>query len=529
MRFTSGDEIRKKYIVEANGSGVAFLDYDSDGLLDLFLVNGSRLDPKKSTATNYLYKNAGDGKFVDVTATAGLARSGWGNGVCAGDIDNDGNLDLYVTYWGPNALYRNRGDGTFADVSVKAGVAGHAKQWSTGCTFVDYDRDGRLDLAVTSYLDFDVARTPLPGQKPFCLWKGVPVYCGPRGLPPGNVALYRNEGDGTFRDVSERSGFRSQAGCYAFTAVATDFTGDGWPDVYVACDSTPSLLFRNQRDGTFREVATESGLAYNEHGTEQAGMGVAVSDFDNDGRLDVMKTNFSGDYPNLYRGSGKGIFSDVATRVGLGVNPDHILWGAGFADLDNDGLQDVVQVSGHVYPEAEKIDKREAYKRPRLVYRNLGGGKFEDVSAVSGPGSAAAASSRGAAFGDFDNDGDIDVLIMNMHEAPSLLRNDLGAAHGWVKFVLQGTASNRSAIGAIVTIEAAGVRQSSVVLSQSSFLSVNDLRVHFGLGSAARVDHVTVQWPSGTVETFPGVQPGALYKLLEGSGQTSAEPLERRF
>lgn len=528
MRFTSGDELHKKYVIEANGMGVAFVDYNNDGLPDVFLVNGSRLSglPPGAKPSNYLYRNDGNGKFSDVTSQAGLHRSGWGNGVCAADINNDGNLDLYVTYWGQSVLYLNRGNGTFADLTAKSNTAGRESQWSTGCTFVDYDRDGHVDLLVTSYLQFQPGKTPLPGQQPFCLWKGSPVFCGPRGLPFGGITLYHNRGDGTFEDVSAASRIESAKDCYAFTAVAADLNADGWPDIYVACDSTPSILFRNEKNGTFREVGTESAVAYNDNGAEQAGMGVAVGDFDNDGRLDLLKTNFSGDYPNLYRNLGKGFFTDVAVRAGLAVNPDHVLWGVGFADLDNDGWKDIVQVSGHVYPEVAQIDNRDSYKRPRLVYRNLANGRFEDVSADSGSGITASLSSRGAAFGDFDNDGDIDILIMNMHQAPSLLRNDLKSTNSWVRFTLQGTKSNRSGIGAIVSVQASQLRQTDAVLSQSSFLSHNDLRLHFGLGSADRVDSVTVQWPSGEIEGFPGVPANRLYRLVEGSHV--ATPLQMR-
>ena len=521
MKFTSGNETRKKYVIEANGTGVAFIDYDADGLLDIFLVNSSRLDLPRGAPppTNRLYRNSGGGRFTDVTARSGLARSGWGNGVCAADYDNDGNLDLYLTYWGPNALFRNRGDGTFVDVAPQAGVAGPGNEWSTGCTFIDYDRDGRLDLLVTRYLRFDLASTPLPGAHPFCLWKGSPVYCGPRGLPFGSLVLYHQRADATFEDVTVQSGIVAIKDYYAFTAIAADLNEDGWTDLYVACDSTPSIFLRNNRDGTFTDIATESGVAYNDNGAEQAGMGLALGDYDNNGRIDIVKTNFTGDYPNLYRNAGRGFFNDVAMRAGLAVNPQFVLWGTGFADLDNDGWRDLFQVSGHVYPEVNTIDARERYKAPRLVYRNLGGGKFEDVSSLSGPGVSEEHASRGAAFGDFDNDGDIDVLAMNMHEAPSLLRNDTTSGNHWVKLALEGTRSNRSAIGAVVTVEWNGMKQSDAVLSQSSFLSRNDPRLHFGLGAADAVDRIVVRWPSGDVETFPGVKADGLYLLVEGTGE----------
>lgn len=521
-----GAEDRKKYIVEANGAGVALLDYNEDGLLDILLVNGSRLEKGDTPPpTNMLYRNDGHGTFSETTGEAGVNSSGWGNGVCVADVDNDGHDDLYLTYWGSNILYRSNGDGTFTDIAAKAGVAGDGKTWSTGCTFLDYDRDGYADLFVTSYVNFSMDTTPLAGQYPFCMWKGTAVYCGPRGLPFGTSFLYRNEGNGTFKDVSVKAGIRQAKDYYGFTAMAADLNGDGWTDIIVACDSTPSLFFRNNKDGTFSELGAESGMAYNEHGAEQAGMGLSIADFDNDGRLDILKTNFTGDYPNLFRNAGKGSFEDVVVKAGLGVNPNNVLWGGGFVDLDNDGLKDVFQVSGHVYPEVGRIDKREAYKMPRLVYRNLGKGKFEDMSARAGPAVGEAHSSRGAAFGDIDNDGDMDVVVMNMNELPSLLRNELKSDNRWVKVKLEGTKSNRSALGAAVTVSAGGLMQTDSVQSQSSFLSRNDPRLHFGLGSADGVDKFEVRWPSGTSEVFPGCAARQQVLLVEGTGQTKVLPL----
>lgn len=527
FRFTSGDPLKKRLVIEANGSGVALLDFDNDGRLDAFLVNGSRLEPFPSgtSPTNKLYRNLGGGKFADVTAKAGLARPGWGNGVCAGDFDNNGSLDLFVTYYGPNVLYRNKGDGTFEDVAERSGTAGNGTDWSTGCAFADYDRDGHLDLLVASYLDFQPGSIPKPGEHAWCMWKGAPVYCGPRGLPFGKLTLYRNRGDGTFEDVSEKSGIRAPKNYYAFTAIAADLNEDGWTDFYIACDSTPSIFLRNNRDGTFTDLGTEAGLAYNDNGAEQAGMGLALGDFDNDGRIDISKTNFTGDYPNLYVNLGRGIFADESVKSGLGVNPNFVLWGTAMEDFDNDGYRDLFQVTGHVYPEVSEIDPRETYRTPRLVYRNLGNGKFEDVSHLSRTGVSETRSSRGAAFGDIDNDGDLDVLVMNMHEAPSLLRNELDGGGNWVKFRLEGTKSNRAAIGATVKLKAGGKTMAGVVLSQSSFLSHNDLRLHFGIGAAEQADEVTVHWPSGAVETFPTARAGALYLLVEGSGQLKGLPL----
>jgi hypothetical protein len=522
MQFVSGGERTKRYIIEANGTGVAFIDYDGDGRQDVFLVNGSKLEGFGDAAppTNHLYHNQGNGQFRDVTREAGMARSGWGSGVCVGDVGNTGFEDLYVTYWGKNALFRNDGHGKFTDAAAGSRVDGDGRTWSSGCTFLDYDRDGHLDLLVTSYQAFDLARTPPPGKNSNCEWKGMPVFCGPRGLPYGKITLYHNRGDGTFEDVSAKSGIRSLENFYAFTAVAADYNGDGWTDIYIACDSTPSILLRNNKDGTFSDIGTEAGVAFNEHGFEQGGMGVAVGDFLNDGKLHILKTNFAGDYPNVYRNLGGGIFEDMVLRARLTVNPQYVGWGVGLVDLDNDGWRDIFQVNGHVYPELDNGKGPERYRNPRLVYRNLGSGVFEDVSAMAGPGVQEKSSSRGAAFGDFDNDGDIDVLVMNMGERPSLLRNDLDGANHWLKVQLRGTRSNRSAIGAVVQVETQSRKLTDAVVSQSSYISHNDSRLHFGLGGDSAASKITVRWPNGTVESFPGAPAGKLVQLVEGSGET---------
>jgi len=522
MPITVGNPLSKKYIVEANGTGLAAIDYDRDGWMDLFVVNGSRLEGFGQAAppTNRLYRNNTKGGFVDVTQAAGVAQSGWGNGVCTGDIDNDGDEDLYVTYWGSNLLLVNNAKGAFTEEAAKRNVAGTGKQWSSGCTFIDYNRDGRLDLFVTRYQDFDLAKTPPPGKASNCEWKGMPVFCGPRGLPFGSASLYRQDADGTFSDVTESSGIADAKDFYAFTPIAADLNGDGWTDLYFASDSTPSVLFRNEKNGNFKDIATETGVAFNEHGFEQGGMGVGVGDYNRDGLLDLVKTNFAGDHPNLYRNTGGGIFEDSVQIAGLGVNPHFVGWGVAFVDLDNDGWQDIFQVNGHVYPELDQSGKpNESYRQSRVVYRNLGDGRFEDVSALAGSGIAAKHSSRGAAFADFDNDGDIDVAVMNMGEPPSLLTNLLGGAARWVKVALEGTRSNRSAIGALVTIEAGGGKQTQPVLGQSSFLSQSERRLHFGLAAASRVDRITVRWPSGEKETFPGGPAGTTLQVKEGQGQ----------
>ena len=452
---------RKRFIIETNGAGVAFLDYDNDGWVDALVLSGTRLEegmrqerawPASEAPTNHLYRNNHDGTFTDVTDRAGLRRTGFASSVCAGDYDNDGGLDLFVTYFGRNVLYRNRGDGTFEEVTEKAGVATKGTRWGSGCAFVDYDRDGKLDLFVANYLSFDLARAAEPGQGANCLWKGIPVNCGPKGLPFDTNLLYRNRGDGTFEDVSDRSGVSK------VTATAADFDGDGWPDVYVACDSTAAILYRNNRDGTFTDAAVASGVAYGEFGSAQAGMGLAVGDYDGDGRLDLLKTHFADDVPALYHNLGRGLFEDVAVAAGLGIQNRYVEWGTGMPDLDNDGRPDLLYVTGNVYPEIERQLPEYPHRGPRVVFRNVDGTRFADVTAGSGPGPTAVHSSRGAAFGDFDNDGDIDVLIMNMNEPPTLLRNDYVGPNGWLEVKLEGTRSNRAGIGATVVVEAGGRR-----------------------------------------------------------------------
>jgi hypothetical protein len=510
-----GNPDKKKYILETNGCGIAFFDYDHDGWLDIFVPGGSQLDSVPPGTTNRMYKNNRDGTFTDVTRRAGLERAVWVSGVCVGDYNNDGFDDLFLSCWGQNILYRNNGNGTFTDVTKEAGLLHFKPEWGAGCTFVDYNRDSFLDLFVSTYLDFDLKTAPLPGATENCTWKGIAVNCGPRGLPTGRNFLYRNNGDGTFTDVSESSGIAKVDHRYAMTAVAADFDDDGWPDIYVACDSTPSILYRNNRDGTFTDIALEAGVAYNEDGREQAGMGIAVGDVLNSGRLDIFKTHFADDTPILYRNKGGSHFEDMTAKAGFGAFTHYVGWGAGFADFDNDGLLDLLFVNGNVYPELEQFFAGYRYKNPRILLRNLGAGVFENLSDRSGTAITDLHSSRGCAFGDFDNDGKVDVAIMNMSEPPSLLHNQATNNNRWLKLKLIGTKSNRSAIGARAFVTAAGRRQRQEVLSQSSFYSQSDLRLHFGLGSANSAD-VELRWPSGLVEVYRDVQANQILSLKEG-------------
>ena len=513
-----------RYIVEANGCGVAFYDYDNDGWLDIFAPSGSRLEgfEKGKEPSNRLYKNNRDGTFTDVTRDAGLVHTGWANAVCVGDYDNDGNDDLFVTYWGKNVLYHNNGDGTFTDVTEQAHLGGNPKQWHAGCTFIDYDRDGKLDLFISTYVDADLAELPLPGKGSNCTWKGVPVFCGPRGLKGTRNYLFHNNGDGTFTDASETAGILKPSGYYGMTSTTVDFNDDGWPDLLVICDSTPSILYRNNKDGTFSDIAVERGVAYSEDGREQSGMGVAMADYDGDGTLDMVKTLFADDMPVLYKNDGTGYFADVSLPAGLGVVTRYVQWGVGLVDFDNDTWPDLFYVTGHVYPEIERLNPNYPYKGPRMLFRNLGNGKFVDATNDCGSGLTTVHSSRGCAFGDFDNDGDMDVLIMNINEPPSVLRADVKADHHWLKVKLTGTQSNRSAIGARVRVKCGSHWQVQQVESQSSYYSVNDFRLHFGLGAATKADLIEVRWPNGKNELIRDVAGDRLVYVKEGAGIVKA-------
>jgi enediyne biosynthesis protein E4 len=548
MMNTFGGVATKKYIIETTGTGVAIFDADNDGWPDIFIVNGTKLAEDSATKiktasaknaaapSNHFYHNNHDGTFTDITQKAGLVHTGWGQGVCVGDYDNDGFEDLYVTYYGKNALYHNNGDGTFTDVSEKSGVAGSGTAWGTGCAFVDYDRDGHLDLMVANYVDFDLAKTPAPGERVNCMWKGVPVMCGPQGLPAANNILYRNRGDGTFVDVTKKAHIDETNGHYALSVTTLDYDDDGWPDIYVACDSTASILYHNNRDGTFKDVAITAGAAFNEDGHAQAGMGSTAGDYNGDGRLDIFKTNFSDDTATLYRNNGDGTFDDVTFPAGLGLHTQYLGWGAMFFDFDNDGWPDLILVNGHVYPEVDSQHLGSNFQEPRILYHNNGDGTFADISATAGPGITSASSSRGLAIGDLWNDGRLAAVVSNMNAPPSLLVNQVRNANHWVAFQLTGdfpgskpparaqqavqgaTRSTRDAIGARIKVTTGTRTLVDEVRSGSSFISNNDMRVHFGLGAAAKIDSVEIRWPSGLVERFDKVAVDKINALKEGSG-----------
>jgi hypothetical protein len=517
-----GDVTHNDYILDSMGCGVAFVDYDNDGWQDIVVLTGRRRQSTPPEAVIRLYRNNRDGTFADVSRKSGLARSVWATGITVGDYDNDGFDDLFITCYGQNILFHNNGDGTFTDVTTKAGLIHPGARYGTGCTWIDYDRDGRLDLFVSHYAVFDEGKVPIRGKDPGCNYTGVPVYCGPAGLPQESCRLYHNNGDGTFTDVSVKSGISAVQAGYPLTAASADFDGDGWPDIYVACDTSPSLLFRNNRDGTFTECGLESGVSLSEDGQEQAGMGLGIGDFDPDGYLDIFKTHFRGDTPVLYRNNGKGNFRDVTLRAGLGVETRFVAWGAGIVDLDNDGLPDLFCTTGMVYPEVQQKLPDAPYKTPNVVFRNLGGGRFEELLEEAGPGITEVHSSRGVAFGDFDNDGDIDILIMNMNEPPSLLRNDMRGDNHWLKVLLVGVASNRSAIGAQVVATYGERRQVQAVLAQSSYLSANDRRLHFGLGAESKAS-LEIRWPNGGQEKIADVAADRLVVIREGSGVIRTE------
>ena len=525
VRNVNGSVEAKHYIIEATGSGVAILDYDRDSWPDIFLVNGTTLPGEKSKRggakpTNHLFHNNHDGTFTDVTAKAGLVSSGWGQGVCVGDYDNDGFEDIYVTSYGKNHLFHNQGNGTFKEVGEQAGVAGTGKEWGTGCAFIDYDRDGKLDLAVANYVHFDLSHTPAPGQGPGCIWKGTPVMCGPRGLESAPNILYHNIGGGKFENMSKSSGFEHTNGHYCFSITTLDYNDDGWLDLYIACDSTPAILYRNNHDGTFTDIAADAGVAFNEDGREQAGMGSTSADYDGDGKLDLFKTNFSDDTSTLYRNNGDGTYTDMTFPAGLGINTDALGWGTMFADVDNDGWPDLLVVNGHVYPEVDSAKLGSLYREPRFLYYNLSNGKFRDLSKTSGPGLADPRSSRGLAIGDLLNDGRLEAVINNLSDRPMLLVNLAKNQNHWLGVHLTGTSSNRDGIGSRVTLRSAKRVWVDEVRSGSSYNSSSDLRLHFGLGLEPHLVQIDVRWPNGKTEIFaapPTVD--HIIELTEGNGR----------
>ena len=515
------------YIIEEMGGGCAFFDYDNDGWLDIFILGGRTLESVPPGASNRLYKNNRDGSFKDVTKEAGLWDAGWAVGVCVGDYDNDGFEDLFLTYYGQNKLYHNNGNGTFTDVTEKAHLTHDTIRFGAGCTFIDYNRDGLLDLFVSNYVDIDMAHALKPSLNiPNCNYEGVPVACGPKGLKAPQHFLYKNNGDGTFTDVSKESGIAAIKSSYGLTAVSFDVDEDGWPDLFVACDTTQSLLLLNNHDGTFREEGLIRGVAISPDGQEMAGMGIGIGDFNLDGHLDVVKTHFQLQATGLYKNDGKGNFDDVAHEAGLAGERTYVSWGTCIFDLDNDGFPDIFWVTGNVYAEVEKINPRFPYAGPRVLFRNRGNGTFQRITDEAGPAIGARHVSRGCAFGDFDNDGDLDIVIMNQHEPPSLLRNDAPKENHWIKVRLEGTKSNRSAIGARVLVRYGGKTQAQAVMSQASYMSSNDPRLHFGLGAETKAD-IEVVWPSGAVDKFAGQSSDQLVTILEGHGIVPGRPFRK--
>jgi hypothetical protein len=529
IRFslTSGGP-EKRYIIEAKGGGgIAWFDYDNDGYPDLFLVNGSTFEHWKrgDSPRSRLYHNSGDGTFTDVSAASGLDHTGWGMGVCVGDYNNDGYDDLYLTYYGGNVLYRNNGNGTFSDVTDRAGVRGHG--WGMGCAFGDYDNDGRLDLYVANYVDVDIARLGEPGSAPNCTYRSIATFCGPRGLPGGRDILFHNNGDGTFADVTEKAGI-DRAQYFGLGVVMADYDRDGRLDIYVANDSTPSSLYHNNGDGTFTDVGVPAGVAYSGEGQEQAGMGTDFGDYDNDGWLDLVKGNFSDDTNNLYHNNRDGTFTDVTYPAGIGdVTWPFTTFGAKFLDYDNDGWKDIFFANGQTFPQMDRYPTGITYAERNLLFHNRHDGKFDEVGLRAGPGLALKKVSRGLATADYDNDGDLEIMVSNMNDSPELLRHARkNPCHSVVVKTL-GTRSNRDGIGTKVTLVAGGLTQYDEVRSGGSYLSSSDLRVHFGLGAATKIDRLELRWPSGQMDIVPSPPIDHLLVVKEGQGLVESKPFQK--
>ncbi|MDT4968020.1 MAG: enediyne biosynthesis protein [Acidobacteriota bacterium] len=512
----------KKYIVESMSGGLALIDYNNDGYPDIYFVNSLTVDLVKTRGKTQsaLYRNNGDGSFTDVTDKAGVGDVGWGMGVAVGDFDNDGFDDLYVTCLGPNYLFRNNGNGTFTDVTERARVGD--PHWSTGAAFVDYDNDGKLDLFVANYVDFDINHLPEFGKGKSCQFKGVPVQCGPRGLPGAGDTLYHNNGDGTFTDVSKKAGVSDPQGYYGMGVICSDFDGDGYVDIYVANDSTPNFLYKNNGDGTFKDVGFLSGSAVNENGSEQGSMGVTVGDYDHDGKFDIFVTNFDDEYNTLYRGAGPISFADIsyAAKVAA-VSLVYVGWGTKFFDYDNDGWLDLFVANGHVYPQLER------YRQRKLLHRNNRDGTFTETAAQSGTALMEQRASRGVAFGDLDNDGDVDLVINDLDGPPQLLRNDGGNANNSIVIKTIGVKSNRDGIGARVRVVSSDLSQVDEVRSGGSYISQNDLRLHFGLERRTKIDLIEIRWPSGGIDKITNATVNKLLTVKEGQGIVNQRELRR--
>ena len=512
----------KKYIVESMSGGAALFDYDNDGDLDIFFVNSLTVDLVKSKGKtrSELYRNEGNGKFTEVGMKAGVSDIGWGMGVAIGDYNNDGFEDIFVTCLGPDHLLKNNGDGTFSNVTNKAGVSD--SRWSTGASFLDYDRDGDLDLFVANYVDFDINNLPEFGQGQTCQYKSIPVQCGPRGLKGAGDTLFRNNGNGTFTDVTKAAGVADPDGFYGLGVMTSDFDDDGWIDIFVANDSTPNFHYRNNGDGTFKEVGFTAGTAVNENGSEQGCMGVTAGDYDHDGRMDLFVTNFADEYNTLYHNDGRNGFTDVsyAAKVAA-VSLPHVGWGTKFFDYDNDGWIDLFVANGHVYPQLP------SYRQPRLLHRNNHDGTFTEVSAEFGAILTEHRASRGVVFGDLDNDGDVDLLVADLDGTPQLLRNDNGNANNSILIKTVGVKSNRGGIGARVKVVSGDLAQTDEVRSGDSYISQSDMRLHFGLEKRTKVDSIEVRWPSGTVDKITGVGVNRVITIKEGQGKVDEKEFSK--